>query len=217
MVHALTVRSDTEPDGQTFLEAARRAQILRATAEVIAELGYAKTSLARIARQIGVSKGVILYHFTDKDSLIRALIWDVYERGAAAIGAAVSREHSASGKLRAYISANLEFTAAHRLDALALVELGSSYRTPEGLRLDQLAEQAMPLPHGLAALDLLPIFQEGLRSGEFREFEPAAMGIAVRSAIDSAGNCLSRDPGFDVRAFAAELVTTFDLATRRPT
>ena len=38
--------------------------------EVLAELGYAQTSFARIAERAGISKSVISYHFAGKDELL---------------------------------------------------------------------------------------------------------------------------------------------------
>ena len=54
----------------TAIERTRRAQIIEATAVCIAVNGYSASSLATIAKQAGVSKGVILYHFGSKDTLI---------------------------------------------------------------------------------------------------------------------------------------------------
>jgi AcrR family transcriptional regulator len=62
-----------EPPGlqkdRTFIETARRAQIMAAAIDTIAELGYGQASLARIAQRAGTSKGVICYHFVGNDDL----------------------------------------------------------------------------------------------------------------------------------------------------
>ncbi|MFD6455458.1 TetR family transcriptional regulator, partial [Nocardia sp. NPDC060220] len=53
------MRPENKPDGQhrSFIEEARRRQIIAATVEVVSELGYANASLARIAERAGISKG----------------------------------------------------------------------------------------------------------------------------------------------------------------
>ncbi|MEV7908062.1 TetR family transcriptional regulator, partial [Streptomyces anulatus] len=59
------MRPENEPVGQntkSFIERARRAQIIASAIEVIAEHGFANASLARIAKHAGISKGVISYH-----------------------------------------------------------------------------------------------------------------------------------------------------------
>ena len=63
----------------TFIEAARREQIVRCAGETIAQLGYARASLAEIAKHAGISKSVISYYFATKDELIRQVVADVYE------------------------------------------------------------------------------------------------------------------------------------------
>ena len=72
------MRSDSSSFGKkinrTFTETARRAQIVTAAIDTIAELGYGRASLARIAETAGTSKSVILYHFSGKDDLITAML-----------------------------------------------------------------------------------------------------------------------------------------------
>jgi len=59
------------------IEAARRAQIVECAIRAIATLGYGQASLAQIAKLAGVSKGVISYHFADKDELIEHVLREV--------------------------------------------------------------------------------------------------------------------------------------------
>jgi AcrR family transcriptional regulator len=66
---------------RTFTETARRAQIVQAAIDTIAELGYGRASLARIAERLGISKGVISYHFAGKDDLIKEVVLEVVESG----------------------------------------------------------------------------------------------------------------------------------------
>jgi TetR/AcrR family fatty acid metabolism transcriptional regulator len=79
------VTSDPEAERRTFTENARRRQIVDAAIDTIAELGYGQASLARIATRIGISKGVISYHFAGKDDLIKQIVIDVVEAGRAYI------------------------------------------------------------------------------------------------------------------------------------
>lgn len=54
------MRSDSESGGQkapTFIEQARRRQIVEAAVATVAEQGFGAASLAAIARTAGVSKG----------------------------------------------------------------------------------------------------------------------------------------------------------------
>jgi AcrR family transcriptional regulator len=55
-------RPARQPSG-SITEAARRAQIVAAAVTVLADRGFASASLAAIADEVGISKGVISYHF----------------------------------------------------------------------------------------------------------------------------------------------------------
>ena len=64
-----------EGGGRTFIETARRAQIVQAAIDTIADLGYANASYAQIAKRAGLSStGLISYHFHSKDDLIEQVI-----------------------------------------------------------------------------------------------------------------------------------------------
>ena len=60
--------------------------------------------------------------------------------------------------------------------------------------------------------ELLARFQ---KAGDLRsDFDPRAIAIAVRAAIDAAPARLSADPQFDIDAYAQNIIQAFDLATR---
>jgi AcrR family transcriptional regulator len=50
--------------------AARRAEILEATCQVVAERGFGPTRVLDVASRLGVSTGLIHYHFDSKDHLL---------------------------------------------------------------------------------------------------------------------------------------------------
>ncbi|MER8010977.1 MULTISPECIES: TetR/AcrR family transcriptional regulator [unclassified Streptomyces] len=59
----------------------RRAEIVRATLEVIAERGYRGASLAAVAEKVGLTQQGLLHHFPTKEALLVAVLqerdqWD---------------------------------------------------------------------------------------------------------------------------------------------
>ena len=109
----MAVRPEIRISGQdrrSFIEEARRAQIVESAIETIAEVGYVRASLARIAAAAGISKGVISYHFADKDELIQQVVAEVLKAFDSYMRPRITAEcGSAAQMLRAYISSNVAF------------------------------------------------------------------------------------------------------------
>jgi AcrR family transcriptional regulator len=198
------------PESRTFIENARRQQIVAAAIDTIAEVGFAQASLARIAERIGVSKGVISYHFAGKDDMIKQVVTEIVEVGRAYIVPRVLAEANGPATLRAYIESNLSFMREHRNYMVAVVEIArhggltsDGRRRVDGRDIDVAAQM---LEEMLARLQA---------RGELRgDFDPAVMAVAIRAAIDSVPHRLVRDPGLDIDRYAKEIARIFDLATR---
>ena len=207
------MRSESSPIGQestrTFTETARRAQIVAAAIDTIAELGYGQASLARIAETAGTSKGVIIYHFGGKDELMRELVAEVVARGVAYMEPQIDAEPTGAGKLRAYLESNLAFMGENRNHMVAIFEIALNARAADGSRLYDVSVQDA----GVAALEQLLAYFQG--TGEFRAgFDPHVMAMAIRAAINAVPAQLARDPALDVAHHAREIADLFHIATR---
>lgn len=61
----------------------RRGQLIEATIHVIAARGYARTTLAEVARNAGVAHGLVNFHFKTKDILLSetlSFLWEEYRQ-----------------------------------------------------------------------------------------------------------------------------------------
>ena len=192
---------------RTFIETARRAQIVAAAIDTIAAAGYAQASFARIAERAGISRGLISYHFTGKDDLIKQVVIDVVEAGRAYILPRVFAESTGPAMLRAYIESNLAFMREHRTDMIAILEIT---RSADGRRIFQ------DDPHVIDAVRALEHLLSGFQTaGQLRpDFDPYLIAIAIRAAIDAVPSRLALDPEFDIDGYSREIITVFDLATR---
>ena len=82
----------------------RRAQIIAAAIETIAELGYAQTSFAKIAKRAGISSTrLISYHFAGKDDLMRAVVIDIVTSANEFMGPRIEAQTDFGARLEAYI------------------------------------------------------------------------------------------------------------------
>jgi AcrR family transcriptional regulator len=205
-------REERKP--RTFTEAARRAQIIEAAIDTIAEVGFGRASLARIGERVGISKGLIGYHFAGKDDLIEQVVVEVLEHGKAYMRPRiVEAMESGSGFLRAYIESNLAFMQEQRNSMVAVVEIERSGLTADGRErfhghADAIDEAVQVLSGHLAHYQAV---------GDLRtDFDPNVMAVAIRAATDAVLQRYVRDPDLDVDNYAREIVTVFDLATRGP-
>jgi AcrR family transcriptional regulator len=201
MARATAAKAETGKQ-RSFTEVARRAQIVDEAIRMIAEAGYARASLGQIAARLGISKGVISYHFASKDELIQEIITTTIAEGAAFMSAFRGRPGSAAAELRAYIEGEIAFLESHRNHAIALVEI-------------YYARVADYAPHRQQFISALQeMLERGQRSGEFRPFSAHVMAIAVRAAIEALPPLLAEGAALDLRAYSEELAQIFDAATR---
>ena len=200
------MRSDGKDDNRTFVSSARRAQIVEAAIETVAEVGYANASLSRIALRLGISKGVISYHFAGKDDLIAEIVSQVLQGARADMQPRIEAQTTGPAMLRTYIESNLEFMRDHPKELSAVIEIVRA----------AIAGAKSPFtgpPDGGAVQFLAELLTRFQTAGDFRtDFDPRAMAIAIRAVIDALPGRLA-DPAFEIDQYARELVAIFDRAT----
>ncbi len=194
---------------RSFIETARRAQIVECAIETIAELGFNQASLAQIAKRAKVSTGVILYYFASKEELIREVVAHVFAAGETFIRPRVDADQaSARNALGAFIEASVGFIAANPKNVLAVMNIMRAGRNESGaLRFDPTVEE--PRRAGFRA-----ILEWGQQAGEFRPFLVRVMVVTIVEALDSIPSQLAAEPDLDLAAYGKALVELFDRATR---
>ncbi|WP_191906660.1 TetR/AcrR family transcriptional regulator [Microbacterium lushaniae] len=189
--------------GGTFAGRARRDQIERSAAEVLAEVGYAAASVARIAEHAGVSKGVITYHFASKDEILRRVALRLFRECAAHIAANTSGATTPAERLRAAISAELEFFSSRRVEFRAMAEVMANHRDTRFAR--EFDHVSATESEALAEL-----LAEGQTRGDFRPFdvgEVAHLILAAKNAV------LDRWAAEETSDLASATATLLDFVT----
>jgi TetR/AcrR family fatty acid metabolism transcriptional regulator len=203
-------RSVLSSEGErTFIDQARRAQIVAAAIDTIAEVGIGDASLARIAARAGTSKGVIGYHFAGKDELLGEIVAQVLRQATMYMGPRLQEAPPGRPKLRAYIEANLAFMRDNRNLMIALFQILTGVR-------DERNQPRFGFAGGGDAFTapLEQLLQRLQESGELRpDVDVSAVAMVVRSAIDSVPARLARDATFDIDRFAAGLVFLVERVT----
>ncbi len=178
---------------------------MSATIEVIAEAGYGQASFARIAEQAGLSSTrLISYHFEGKEDLIAAVADDVMTSIGRFMEQRIRAETTAAGMLRTYIEGTVEFISTHRVQMKALMGI----LLAGALNYDAETD-ATVVGH------VERILLKGQADGEFRDFDARVMGTTIQRAVEGLPFLLEATPDLDCAAYGRELVTTFELATRR--
>jgi AcrR family transcriptional regulator len=158
---------------RTFTESARRAQIVTAAIEVIAEIGYAKASFSQIAKHAGLSStGMISYHFAGKDDLLAACVAEIEQVTDAFMQSRIAAADGYVAVLRAYVEANVALVGEHPAAVRALIDIVRN------------------VPAQRAGVNQrLAVFEEHFRSGQaagaFRPFDIRTVTLALTSGLDA--------------------------------
>lgn len=202
MPKILVVRSGNQSGDQTrsFIERARRDQIVRAAIETIADVGYAKASIKEIAQRAEISGGLISYHFAGKDELLKQVMADITASLDQSLTERAAEATSYSDALRALMAGFVHFCAEHRTEMYALREIADN--------------SAEPGPDG-SVDELADLLREGQADGEFREFDAHLMAVTLNAALEAVPRELYARADTDVTTYADELAEAFVQAVRR--
>ena len=206
------MRSKSSPTGLkpiSFIEEARRRQIIEATIEAVAEEGYAGASLAKLAARAKISKSIISYHFSGKDELLENTVHAIYVDIWNSIRPRLLAEKTARDQLRAYIESEFAYLEAHRSQLLTITYILMNHRNESGaLYLLEESEKS-----NLGTLGKM--LEDGQKTGEFRAFAVIPMALTLMHSINGALGHWAANPDLSLADYARELVTIFDLATRK--
>ena len=88
-------------------EDVRRKQLIDTTILVMAQVGFSATTLGLIAKQAGVSAGLVAHYFGDKDGLLEATLRSLASRLSQAAASRLRAAGAPRARLQAVIDANL--------------------------------------------------------------------------------------------------------------
>ncbi len=91
-----------------------RDRILEAALSVFREHSFEKATMRQVAAAAGVASGAAYYYFESKDALVLAFYQRAQEEMTPAVEAEMSRARTLEGRLRAIISAKLNYFRPNR-------------------------------------------------------------------------------------------------------
>ncbi len=110
------------------------AQIVHAAIRVLARQGYARTSLMDIAREAGMSKGAVHYHFPTKEALIQVVLETACDAVAKRTLAAWRSSDNPFESIRSSLMELWQVRAERTDEALVVADLLAQSQYDEALR-----------------------------------------------------------------------------------
>jgi AcrR family transcriptional regulator len=184
----------------------RREQIVQATIRRLARDGASGLRMKGIAREAGVSQGILHYYFTGKRDILIAALQTVMADLNGRLTTLLRQAPDARARLRAVVRGCLGLADENREFWVVFVEFwGEMMHDPELARVN--AELYRQFRRSLGAL-----VGDGVRRGLFRRVDPEEAGAIVLALVDG----ISLQRTFDPRVFTLERATRFceDAITR---
>lgn len=182
-----------------------RSVLLQTATSLLLQKGYAGTTLALLAHEVGMTKGAIYHHFADKEALLRAVIGHVRATWATEVGAHIAPHGDAVERLGALF--DHQALLIEREPSLCLLVNGL---TLESASLGaNLADEIERLSADFAEL-VRRILVEGQRAGTIRtDLDVKAMARAIVAIVKAISCSRAGDPSR--RAFMKKMDTTKEL------
>ena len=154
----------------------RREEILRATVDEVTESGFASTRVADVAGRLGISTGLVFYHFESKDALLSQALAYAAERDLERLDAAAGAKGSATRRLARILALyGPEGSAAGW--SLWIDAWASSLRSPEMAEVSQQLD--VRWKDTVAA-----VITQGVERGELTCDDPAAAAWRITAMLD---------------------------------
>jgi TetR/AcrR family transcriptional regulator, transcriptional repressor of bet genes len=167
----------------------RREQIVRATIRCLAREGYTRLTMKKVAREAGVSQGILHYYFTDKRAMLAATLEAVTRDLDRRVAAAQSRTgRDSRARLRALVCACLEVAVSRPEFWVVFVELWGEMLHDRRLR------DINTAVYSRTRRLIGRLIAEGVRAGRFRAVDPRRASAVVLGLIDGLSLQLTFDP-----------------------
>jgi AcrR family transcriptional regulator len=175
----------------------RREQLIQATVSVVSRLGYQNASLAAVATEAGMSKGLLWHYFADGDELMEATARATLIKLREIVAADLDLSAPVPHVVRAAVHRAAALQQTHRAELRAMREIVDNLRHPDGthrLGSDEYEETYQQQ----AAL-----FQRGQDEGSLRPLDARYLAVIYQGAIDAMLSYLDAHPDTDADRYAA--------------
>jgi AcrR family transcriptional regulator len=169
--------------------AVRREQIVRATVRCLARDGYTRLTMKKVAREAGVSQGILHYYFADKRAILTATLEAASRDLDRRVAAAQSRTgRDPAARLRALVRACLEVAVGRPEFWVVFVEFWGEMMHDRRLR--EVNAEVYDRTRRLIGR----LIADGVRTRRFRAVDPERAAAVVLGLVDGVSLQLTFDP-----------------------
>lgn len=187
----------TTPGRRRLSPEQRRSQLVDATIEVLAAVGFRSATAETIAAQAGVSKGLLWHYFDDLDDLLEQTARRTVMSLAHAVGSGLDLTAPAPQVVREALHGAARLRETHGARRSAVDEIVANLRNADG-----------SWRFGLQDYEELytaqeAIFRRGQEMGDFRaDLDPRILAVTYQGAVDAMLGYLDSHPNRDGEAYA---------------
>lgn len=156
----------------------RKDQILDAATDIFAEKGFGDTRMDDIVEKSGLSKGTLYWYFKSKDEIILSIFERIFSREFQELEKRVESEGTATEHLLYYTESVVEDVSRMlRLMPLAYEFMSWAFRR-------KFVQDAFKLYMNKYMEILVPLIQQGIDAGEFREIDARSAAITIGAIFE---------------------------------
>ncbi|HJS19061.1 MAG TPA: TetR/AcrR family transcriptional regulator [Anaerolineales bacterium] len=156
----------------------RKIQIIKAAQDIFTQKGFDEARMDDIADETGLSKGTLYLYFKSKDDLIIAILDRMFQRELKQLENLDQTELSATDavwKMTELLTGDIH--GFIRLTPIVYQFLALAFR-------NKYVQGALKKYFNSYMEMLIPIIEQGIRSGEFRNVEAREVAIAISAIIE---------------------------------
>jgi AcrR family transcriptional regulator len=172
------LRSGRKASKPSFIEQARRKQILDISAALFSSKGFNSTSIEEIAAEADVSRGVIFYYFDGKKELGEETVRQGLRNYGNYVQERVAGKRTAREKLLEFVDACIDYTNEHRNDYLMYVDTLGCFGSSEDnySMLENVNQRTRVL--------LVDLIEEGKAAGEIGQVPSTELADIIQGVVD---------------------------------
>lgn len=156
----------------------RRAQILTAARHCFVENGFHPTRMDDIAREAGLSKGGVYFHFKSKQEVFDSLLEGEYQRSMALLQQIAANDEALNVKLMQLGAHYLEFFSSSPDEPRFMIVMGEM-----AIRNEEVAQRLLDMQTTFIE-QIQKLVERGIEEGLFKPVNARSVAVLFKALVD---------------------------------